>query len=94
LRRHDPGHILLEAAWTDTAAGLLDLRRLGAFLARITGRIRHVGLARVSPLAVPLLLEIGRESVHGQAADGIMRDALADMLRDITAESGAAPTLN
>ena len=26
LRRHDPGHILLEAAWADAATGLLDIR--------------------------------------------------------------------
>ena len=29
LRRHDPGHLLLEAAWADAATGLLDIRRLG-----------------------------------------------------------------
>ena len=57
LRQHDPGHILLEAAWADTATGLLDIRRLGDFLKRAKGRIRHAGLDRVSPLAVPLLLE-------------------------------------
>ena len=35
LRRHDPGHLLLEAAWADAATGLLDILRLGEFLARI-----------------------------------------------------------
>jgi ATP-dependent Lhr-like helicase len=75
LRQHDPGHILLEAAWTDTATGLLDIRRLGDFLSRIKGRIRHIDLECVSPLAVPLLLEIGAENVRGQTADDLMRDA-------------------
>ncbi|MBA2125523.1 ligase-associated DNA damage response DEXH box helicase [Hyphomicrobium methylovorum] len=79
LRRHDPDHILLEAAWADAATGLLDIRRLGDFLARVRDRIRHQPLTRVSPLSVPILLEIGREVVSGQARDAILREA-ADIL--------------
>ncbi len=79
LRRHDPGHILLEAAWADAATGLLDIARLGEFLARIKGRIRHQPLQRVSPLAVPILLEIGREPIAGQGREGLLREA-ADLL--------------
>jgi ATP-dependent Lhr-like helicase len=93
LRKHDPGHILLEAAWVDTASGLLDIQRLGAFLARIRTRIRHVDLTCVSPLAVPLLLEIGREPVYGHAADEIMRDALCDLLSEIAAPENGAPRI-
>ena len=74
LRRHDPHHVLLEAAYADAATGLLDIARLGHFLARINGLIRHIGLARVSPLAVPLLLEIGRVQVPGgRIAEDILR---------------------
>jgi ATP-dependent Lhr-like helicase len=79
LRRHDPGHLLLEAAWDDAATGLLDIRRLGDFLARIKNRIRHQSLPRVSPLSVPVLLEIGREVVAGHARDALLREA-ADVL--------------
>jgi ATP-dependent Lhr-like helicase len=79
LRRHDPGHLLLEAAWADAATGLLDIRRLGDFLARIKNRIRHQSLSRVSPLSVPVLLEIGREVVAGHARDALLREA-ADVL--------------
>lgn len=81
LRQHDPGHILLEAAWADTASGLLDIKRVGDFLKRVQGRIRHVGLERVSPLAVPLLLEIGAESVGRQTADDLLR-ARSNLLED------------
>lgn len=49
LRRHEPDHILLRAARADAAAGLLDLARLAAMLARIEGRIRHKALKRFSP---------------------------------------------
>ncbi len=88
LRRHDPGHILLEAAWADAASGLLDIARLGEFLARIRGRIRHVALPRVSPLSVPILLEIGREIVAQQAQDVILRSAARDLIREATAMDG------
>ncbi len=87
LRRHDPGHILLEAAWADAATGLLDIARLGEVLARIQGRIRHQPLTRVSPLSVPILLEIGREQVYGQAQDSILRDAAALLIREATGEN-------
>ena len=84
LRRHDPGHILLEAAWADAATGLLDIARLGEFLARIRGRIRHQPLTRVSPLSVPILLEIGREHVYGQAQDAILREAASILIAEAT----------
>ena len=82
LRRHDPGHVLLEAAWADAATGLLDITRLGEFLARIAGNIRHVALDRVSPLAVPILLEIGKEPVAGQSAENFLRDAADALIRE------------
>ena len=82
LRRHDPGHILLEAAWEDAATGLLDIVRLGQFLARVRGRIRHQPLDRVSPLSVPILLEIGIEPVGRVAREDILRDAAAELIAD------------
>lgn len=86
LRRHDPEHLLLEAAWADAATGLLDIARLGEFLARIRGRIRHQALERVSPLSVPVLLEIGREQVYGQAHEGILRSAADMLIQEATRE--------
>jgi ATP-dependent Lhr-like helicase len=77
LRRHDPHHVLLEAAWADAATGLLDIARLGDFLRRITGRIRHQRLDGPSPLSVPILLEIGREAVAGSAHEDLLREAAA-----------------
>jgi ATP-dependent Lhr-like helicase len=84
LRRHDPGHLLLEAAWADAATGLLDIARLGVFLARIRGRIRHQALTRVSPLSVPVLLEIGREQVYGQGQEGILKAAAEILIEEAT----------
>jgi ATP-dependent helicase Lhr and Lhr-like helicase len=83
LRKHDPRHILLEAAWEDAATGLLDLRRLGQFLRRIKGRIRYKALQHVSPLAVPVLLEIGQERINTRAvAEEILCEAAAALVKE------------
>ena len=84
LRKHDPGHILLEAARADVATGLMDIGRLGDFLRRARGRIRHIGLTRASPLSVPLLMEIGREAVAGNARDALLKGAALDFVQEAT----------
>ncbi len=82
LRRHEPGHILLQATWQDAATGLLDISRLGELLSRIRGRIAHTRLERVSPLAVPVMLEIGKEPVFGEAQEALLADAADDLVRE------------
>jgi len=82
LRKHQPDHVLLRAARADAATGLLDLRRLSDMLTRIKGRIVHKELDRVSPLAVPVMLEIGREAVYGEAADELLAEAAEDLVRE------------
>jgi hypothetical protein len=39
------------------------------------GRISHQRLTRISPLAVPIMLEVGKEPVHGEARDQVLEDA-------------------
>ncbi|MEN9855780.1 MAG: hypothetical protein RLZZ157_906 [Pseudomonadota bacterium] len=75
LTRHQPDHILLEAARQDAGEGLLDIGRLADSLARIKGRLAHQKLTRISPFAVPLMLEIGKIPIHGQALDTILDQA-------------------
>ncbi len=75
LRSHQPDHILMRAAWEDAADGLINVERLGAMLKRVKGHILHKALERVSPLAVPVLLEIGRESIQGEAHDALLAEA-------------------
>ncbi|WP_307366324.1 ligase-associated DNA damage response DEXH box helicase [Brevundimonas sp. SORGH_AS_0993] len=79
LRRHQPDHLLLKTARADAASGLLDVGRLGQMLTRIEGRIRHQPLTRPSPFSVPVLVQIGRERVGGDAAEMIL-DESAEML--------------
>ncbi len=82
LRKHQPDHVLLRAARADAATGLLDIRRLGDMLLRIKGRITHRELMRVSPLAVPVMLEIGREAVYGEASDELLAEAAEELVKE------------
>jgi ATP-dependent Lhr-like helicase len=82
LRKHQPDHVLLRAARADAAAGLLDIRRLGEMLSRIRGRIVHKPLDHVSPLAVPVMLEIGRETVYGEASEAVLAEAADDLIKE------------
>ncbi|MFO1058627.1 MAG: ligase-associated DNA damage response DEXH box helicase [Dongiaceae bacterium] len=86
LRRHQPDHVLLRATRADAAGGLTDLSRLSAMLARVQGRIIHRRLRRVSPLAVPVLLEIGKEQVYGAALDELLDEAAAALVAEATEE--------
>ena len=75
LREHEPNHLLLRAAWDDASGGFLDLARLQGLLTRVQGRINHSDLDRVSPLAVPVMLEIGRETVARSASEEALKAA-------------------
>ena len=91
LRRHQPDHILLRATRADAAGGLTDVARIAEMLARIKGRIRHMVLSRVSPLAVPVLLEIGRESVRsGDRDDDLLAEA-EQLVAEATGEADPPP---
>ncbi|MXP15081.1 ligase-associated DNA damage response DEXH box helicase [Altererythrobacter confluentis] len=69
LRKYEPDHVLLEAAWADARANMTDVGRLGALLDRAAGELVHVELDRVSPMAVPVMVMMGRENVPQGAVD-------------------------
>ncbi|SDD30606.1 ligase-associated DNA damage response DEXH box helicase [Belnapia rosea] len=83
LRKHEPDHILLRATRQEAAGGLTDVARIGLLLARARGRIIHRSLDRVSPLAVPALIEEGREWVAGGAEDALLAEAEA-LVEEVT----------
>ncbi len=74
LRRYEPKHVLLRATRQDAAWNLADVGRLAGFLRRIQGEITYRALPRISPLAIPLLLTIGRERVEGEALDVLLEE--------------------
>ncbi|MBX3594791.1 ligase-associated DNA damage response DEXH box helicase [Sphingomonas sp.] len=78
LRKYEPDHLLLRAAWEDARARMTDVGRLADLLDRAAGTMLHVDLPRVTPLAVPVLVMIGRETVQqGSAEDEILIEAEA-----------------
>ena len=84
LRKHEPDHVLLRATRAEAAVGLMDVRRLADLLVSVQGRIVHRRLDRVSPLAVPILIDIGKESVPGEADEALLEEAALDLLADAT----------
>jgi len=82
LYQHEPDHILIQATRRDAARGLLDIERLGQCLRRIRKHIVHKPLDRISPLAVPVMLEIGKEPIFGEGRESAMADAADELLRE------------
>src|SRR2546422_6926057 len=62
--------------YTTLFRSLLDLKRLGDMLSRIQGRITHRELEHVSPLAVPVMLEIDRKSTRLNSSHGYISYAV------------------
>jgi ATP-dependent Lhr-like helicase len=78
LRRYEPDHLLLRAAWEDAKQRMTDVGRLARLLDRAAGTMLHVDLGRVSPMAVPVLVIIGRERTSvGTADDQLLIEAEA-----------------
>ena len=83
LRKYQPDHLLIKAAWADARARMTDVGRLGDLIDRASATMLHVDLDRVSPLAVPVLILIGREQVAQAAAE----DALLIEAEALVAEA-------
>jgi ATP-dependent Lhr-like helicase len=75
LKQYEPDHILMQAAFADAGEGYLDIKRLGALLKRVKGRIVHRDLPHVSPFAAPVMLEMGRVGIKGGADEAVLEDA-------------------
>ncbi|MEM8789191.1 MAG: ligase-associated DNA damage response DEXH box helicase [Pseudomonadota bacterium] len=86
LRKYDPDHLMLQITRDEAARGLVDYGRIEAMLARIQGRIDRVAAPHVTPLAAPLLLELGRVPIRGMAQD----TALEEETQKLMAEAGLA----
>lgn len=82
LRRYEPDHVLIEAAWADARTRMTDVGRVADVLDRAAKEVDHVRLDRISPLAVPVMSMIGREALPSGAADNellVEAESLASM---------------
>ena len=86
LRRYDPDHLMLRITRDEAMRGLVDFDRIEAMLTRAAGRIRHVPVAGIPPLAAPLLLEVGKVPIRGEGAERLVEGEAAALM----AEAGLA----
>ncbi|WP_170592218.1 ligase-associated DNA damage response DEXH box helicase [Ruegeria arenilitoris] len=82
LLKYDPDHLLMQITREEAMCGLVDFGRIEAMIARIGDRIDLIRLDRVSPLAAPLLLEVGKVPVKGAAEERLLAEESARLLRD------------
>ena len=82
LRRHQPDHLLLRCARSDAATNLVEIERVAQMLRRIKGHIRHMALDRVSPFAVPMFMELGRERAPGGASEMMLAEAAEALIAE------------
>ena len=83
LRKYQPGHLLLKATSQDAARGLTDIRRLSDMLTRFEDKIDFRPLNYISPLAVPLMLEVGRESVTASGVEEMLEDLETELISEM-----------
>ncbi len=74
LLKYDPDHLMMQITREEALKGLVDFGRIEDLLSRVQGRIDHRVLDSVSPLAAPLLLEIGRVPVQGAGQERLMKE--------------------
>jgi ATP-dependent helicase Lhr and Lhr-like helicase len=79
LRKYEPEHLLMRAAWDDARARMTELGRLARLVERAAAQMVHVDLPRVTPMAVPLMVIIGREALPSGsgAEDALLVEAEA-----------------
>ncbi|MBT8153013.1 ligase-associated DNA damage response DEXH box helicase [Epibacterium ulvae] len=81
LRKYDPDHLLLKVTRDEAMRGLVDFGRIEELLTQIQGRITHRQLDRITPLAAPLLLEIGKVPVKGAGEEKLLQQETEDLMR-------------
>ncbi|GGE60219.1 ligase-associated DNA damage response DEXH box helicase [Actibacterium pelagium] len=74
LLKYDPDHLMMQVTREEALKGLVDFGRIEELLARVEDRIDHRALNQVSPLAAPLLLEVGRVPVQGAGTERLMKE--------------------
>lgn len=80
LMKYDPEHLMLSITRDEAMRGLVDFGRIEDMLARTQGRIDHRRLDQVTPLAAPLLLEVGKVPVAGEGRERLIAQEAAKLM--------------
>ncbi len=82
LKKHEPDHILLKAAKNDAMSGLISLERLGNFLKKIENNLTFKTLNSPSPMSIPLIFEISKETIESEKVKSFYFDELEKEIYD------------
>jgi ATP-dependent Lhr-like helicase len=79
LRRYEPQHLLLRAAWDDARRRMTELGRLVRLVDRASATMLHVETDRITPMAIPFMVIVGRQSLPpgAEADEAILNQAEA-----------------
>ncbi|MGI3170540.1 ligase-associated DNA damage response DEXH box helicase [Pseudooceanicola sp. C21-150M6] len=80
LMKYDPDHLLLDITREEAMRGLVDFGRIEEMLARVGDRIDVLRLDRVTPLAAPLFLEVGKVRIEGAGQDRLVAEEADRMM--------------
>jgi ATP-dependent Lhr-like helicase len=81
LLKYDPDHLMMQITRQEAQRGLVDFDRIKEMARRIEGRIDHVHLPHVSPLAAPMLLEMGKVPIKGSAEEKVLAEEAAALMQ-------------
>ncbi|WP_299153190.1 ligase-associated DNA damage response DEXH box helicase [uncultured Tateyamaria sp.] len=80
LAKYDPDHLMLNITRQEAMRGLVDFGRIEEMCARIEDRFDLITLDRVTPLAAPLMLEVGRVPIKGLAEEKLLAEEAARLM--------------
>ena len=80
LHKYDPEHLLLRITRQEAMRGLVDFGRIRLMLDDTRGRIDFMTLPRVTPLAAPMFLEMGRVPIKGAAEERLLEAETAALM--------------
>jgi ATP-dependent helicase Lhr and Lhr-like helicase len=82
LQKYDPDHLLLDITRQEAQRGLVDFGRIEDLLNRVGDRLDSIRLDRVSPLAAPLFLEVGKVPIKGTAEERLLAEEAQRLMQE------------
>ena len=82
LVKYDPSHLLLKITKDEAMKGLIDFSRIKEMFDRVDDNIIHKNLPHVSPLAAPMLLEVGTVPIEGQARELLLKNEANSLMKE------------
>ncbi|MEM6821741.1 MAG: ligase-associated DNA damage response DEXH box helicase [Verrucomicrobiota bacterium] len=93
LRQYEPDHVLIQATREEAGRNLINSQRLKEVLHDSQHAIRFKRLDKISPFAIPIVLEVGKESIDGSAVTSLLELEASQLLEECgLAESSLTPS--